>query len=116
VPEYHVDESGPDHQKSFRAVVRVGGRGYGSGEGRSKKEAEQQAAERAWRAISNGETGQDLAGAGEPAPASGRYRPGQYGAHGPAGNGTEPASHEARAAETGVAETGAAGAEPGGHR
>ena len=24
VPEYHVEESGPDHQKSFRAVVKVG--------------------------------------------------------------------------------------------
>src|SRR5215813_12424960 len=54
VPEYHVDESGPDHQKSFRALVRVGGRVYGSGEGRSKKEAEQQAAEAAWNAISDG--------------------------------------------------------------
>jgi ribonuclease-3 len=51
VPEYHVEESGPDHQKSFRAVVRVGGRVYGTGEGRSKKEAEQQAAEAAWTAI-----------------------------------------------------------------
>jgi len=51
VPEYQVTESGPDHQKSFRAVVRVGGRVYGSGEGRSKKEAEQQAAEIAWTAI-----------------------------------------------------------------
>jgi ribonuclease-3 len=55
VPEYHVDESGPDHQKSFRAVVRVNGLVYGTGEGRSKKEAEQQAAETAWNAISNGE-------------------------------------------------------------
>ena len=24
VPEYHVDESGPDHQKSFHASVRIG--------------------------------------------------------------------------------------------
>ncbi len=54
VPEYHVEESGPDHQKFFRATVRVGGRAYGSGSGRSKKEAEQQAAEAAWKAISNG--------------------------------------------------------------
>ena len=54
VPEYHVEESGPDHQKFFRATVRVGGRSYGSGSGRSKKEAEQQAAEAAWKAISNG--------------------------------------------------------------
>ena len=55
VPEYHVEESGPDHQKSFRAMVRVGGHVYGTGEGRSKKEAEQQAAEAAWNAISDGE-------------------------------------------------------------
>jgi ribonuclease III len=54
VPEYHVDESGPDHQKSFRASVRIGGRTYGEGEGRSKKEAEQQAAEAAWTWITEG--------------------------------------------------------------
>ncbi len=54
VPEYHVEESGPDHQKFFRATVKVGGRNYGTGAGRSKKEAEQQAAEAAWNAISNG--------------------------------------------------------------
>lgn len=51
VPEYRVDDSGPDHQKLFRAVVLVGGRELGSGEGRSKKAAEQQAAETAWRAL-----------------------------------------------------------------
>jgi ribonuclease III len=51
-PEYHVEESGPDHQKSFRAFVRIGTQTYGEGEGRSKKEAEQQAAEAAWNAIS----------------------------------------------------------------
>ncbi|GAA3745413.1 ribonuclease III [Salinactinospora qingdaonensis] len=51
VPEYHVDESGPDHQKTFSATVWVAGHSYGSGEGRSKKEAEQQAAESAWKAI-----------------------------------------------------------------
>jgi len=51
VPEYHVDESGPDHAKSFTATVRVGGQEYGQGAGRSKKEAEQQAAEAAWNAI-----------------------------------------------------------------
>jgi ribonuclease III len=56
VPEYHVDESGPDHQKSFRASVRIGIHTYGEGEGRSKKEAEQQAAEAAWTAISAGLT------------------------------------------------------------
>jgi ribonuclease III len=52
VPEYVVKDSGPDHQKLFRAVVRVGSRELGSGQGRSKKAAEQLAAEAAWRAIS----------------------------------------------------------------
>jgi ribonuclease III len=52
VPEYVVKDSGPDHQKLFRAVVRVGSRELGSGEGRSKKAAEQLAAEAAWRSIS----------------------------------------------------------------
>jgi ribonuclease-3 len=49
VPEYVVTETGPDHQKVFTAVVRVGGEGRGSGTGRSKKEAEQEAAAAAWR-------------------------------------------------------------------
>ena len=57
VPEYHVEESGPDHQKFFRAFVRIGSQTYGQGEGRSKKEAEQQAAEAAWTAITSGQAG-----------------------------------------------------------
>ena len=48
VPEYVVDESGPDHMKSFRARVRVGPELYGDGRGGSKKEAEQQAASTAY--------------------------------------------------------------------
>ncbi|MGH3343500.1 MAG: ribonuclease III [Carbonactinosporaceae bacterium] len=51
VPEYAVSETGPDHEKTFTAVARVGGTNYGNGTGRSKKEAEQQAAEAAWTAI-----------------------------------------------------------------
>jgi ribonuclease-3 len=51
VPEYAVTESGPDHEKVFNAVVRVGGEPYGEGTGRSKKEAEQEAAASAWRSI-----------------------------------------------------------------
>ena len=51
VPEYQVKESGPDHQKLFLAVVKVGARELGTGEGRSKKAAEQLAAEAAYRAI-----------------------------------------------------------------
>ncbi|MBV9291986.1 MAG: ribonuclease III [Frankiales bacterium] len=52
VPEYVVSESGPDHAKEFHAVAVVGGLPAGEGDGRSKKEAEQQAAERAWTALS----------------------------------------------------------------
>jgi ribonuclease-3 len=51
VPEYLIDDSGPDHEKTFVAQVRVGDAVYGHGMGRSKKEAEQQAAETAWHAI-----------------------------------------------------------------
>ncbi|KJY33201.1 ribonuclease III [Streptomyces sp. NRRL S-495] len=51
VPEYVVEESGPDHEKTFTAAARVAGEDFGSGVGRSKKEAEQKAAESAWRAI-----------------------------------------------------------------
>jgi ribonuclease-3 len=48
VPEYVVDESGPDHMKAFRARVRVGGELHGDGRGGSKKEAEQEAASTAY--------------------------------------------------------------------
>jgi ribonuclease-3 len=51
VPEYILEDSGPDHEKTFVARVRVGESVYGHGTGRSKKEAEQQAAETGWRAI-----------------------------------------------------------------
>jgi ribonuclease-3 len=51
VPEYQIEESGPDDAKSFRAVVRVGGRPLGSGVGRTKEAAEQQAADMAWNAV-----------------------------------------------------------------
>ena len=51
VPEYDVTERGPDHEKTFTAEARVAGVVRGAGQGRSKKEAEQQAAEHAWRAI-----------------------------------------------------------------
>lgn len=39
-----VDESGPDHMKSFRFEVRLNGQTLGQGEGHTKKEAEQIAA------------------------------------------------------------------------
>jgi ribonuclease-3 len=45
LPEYAViGETGPDHHKTFQVEVRVGGRSIASATGRSKKEAEQEAA------------------------------------------------------------------------
>ncbi len=51
VPEYAVAETGPDHEKTFTAEVRIGGQSLGAGSGRSKKEAEQEAAAAAWQAL-----------------------------------------------------------------
>jgi ribonuclease-3 len=65
-PEYHVTEKGPDHQKSFHAESRVGAELLGSGSGRTKKEAEQMAAEVAWNELSRRAVA-DPAGPGKPA-------------------------------------------------
>ena len=53
VPEYRIEEAGPDHAKTFTAWAVVAGERYGGAEGRSKKEAEQRAAETAWRELSS---------------------------------------------------------------
>ena len=55
VPEYQVEESGPDHAKTFTSWVIVAGSRYGGATGGSKKEAEQRAAEAAWRQLTAGE-------------------------------------------------------------
>ena len=39
-----IDEKGPDHNKSFSSAVYIGDKRYGTGEGRTKKAAEQEAA------------------------------------------------------------------------
>jgi ribonuclease III len=57
VPEYHVSETGPDHAKVFTAAAVVAGAVYGVGQGRSKKEAEAQAAQAAWSVLRNDRTG-----------------------------------------------------------
>lgn len=44
LPSYRVAASGPDHDKRFEAEVYIGHEWRGSGSGRSKKEAEQNAA------------------------------------------------------------------------
>jgi ribonuclease III len=48
---YQVTSTGPDHQREFTAVVVVMDARYGSGTGRTKKEAEQRAAELACQAL-----------------------------------------------------------------
>jgi ribonuclease-3 len=66
VPEYLIEDDGPDHMKTFVARVRVGEQTLGNGTGRSKKEAEQGAAETAYREIKTAANGQPAL---EPAPA-----------------------------------------------
>jgi len=52
IPRYIVtDEEGPDHAKTFEVVITIGGKTYGSGRGKSKKEAEQRAAKEALRSL-----------------------------------------------------------------
>lgn len=53
-PVYRVEGAGPDHDRVFSAVVTVGGQPLGSGEGRSKKQAEQSAARQAIEALVSG--------------------------------------------------------------
>ncbi|MEY4174183.1 MAG: ribonuclease [Actinomycetota bacterium] len=52
-PVYVLSDTGPDHDKRFTARVIVQGVAVGQGEGRSKKTAEQAAAEQAWLALSS---------------------------------------------------------------
>jgi ribonuclease-3 len=61
IPDYRVVERGPDHQKEFTATVYVGGREFGSGMGRSKKEAEQQAAREAFMRLTTERQGPEVA-------------------------------------------------------
>lgn len=44
LPSYRVAQTGPDHDRVFTATVLLGDRQYGGGTGRTKKEAEQEAA------------------------------------------------------------------------
>ncbi|MBA3490277.1 MAG: ribonuclease III [Longispora sp.] len=53
VPEYHIEEEGPDHAKAFTAWGVVAGERFGAGKGPTKKEAEQRAAELAWSDLSD---------------------------------------------------------------
>src|SRR3712207_5270782 len=66
-PTYVVEDTGPDHAKTFTAAVVLSGTVHGQGAGRTKKAAEQEAAEAAWRALSDG-AGPDGEGADGGAP------------------------------------------------
>ena len=49
--EYAIAEEGPEHAKTFSARVLVAGTECGRGVGRTKKDAEQQAAAQAWETL-----------------------------------------------------------------
>lgn len=51
MPVYRVEDRGPDHRKEFTATVYVAGRAFGTGQGASKKEAEQRAAREAYASL-----------------------------------------------------------------
>jgi len=50
-PYYPIAETGPTHDKTFTATAMIGGESWGTGVGRTKKEAEKRAAEVAWAAL-----------------------------------------------------------------
>lgn len=52
-PRYVVVGSGPDHDRVYSAEVFLGSTRWGSGEGRSKKDAEQEAARVAWEGLTS---------------------------------------------------------------
>jgi ribonuclease-3 len=52
VPDYEISSVGPDHAKTFTARASVNGELFPACTGRNKKEAEQAAAESAWRGLS----------------------------------------------------------------
>ncbi|MGO4958057.1 ribonuclease III [Luteococcus sp. Sow4_B9] len=61
MPTYRIEESGPDHDKHFVARAVVNGVEYGTGEGRNKKQAEQEAAGKAFTAIQEAQAAQAAA-------------------------------------------------------
>jgi ribonuclease-3 len=48
---YEISDHGPEHDKTFEAVVYLDGEPIGAGSGRSKKSAEQGAAQEAWHRL-----------------------------------------------------------------
>jgi ribonuclease-3 len=57
-PSYRlISQSGPDHDKCFITEIAIGGKALGRGQGKSKKQSEQEAAKRALRELQ--QTGPD---------------------------------------------------------
>jgi ribonuclease-3 len=56
-PRYVVVGSGPDHDRNYVAEVFLAGERHGTGMGRSKKDAEQEAARNAWEVLAVREGG-----------------------------------------------------------
>jgi ribonuclease-3 len=80
VPDYHIDQTGPDHAKTFTAWAVVAGERHGGVNGKTKKEAEQRAAEAAYQAlkgqvdegpVDDGPVEEGPAGEADPVPAAG---------------------------------------------
>ncbi len=59
IPRYEVAGQGPDHARRYQATVYVADQPLGSGEGRSKKDAEQDAARVACGALGDEREGKD---------------------------------------------------------
>ncbi|SFL82538.1 ribonuclease III [Geodermatophilus ruber] len=70
-PMYVVEDDGPDHAKTFTASVVLGDAVRGRGAGRTKKAAEQEAAEAAWHALSAGDGADGRAVSSDADPAAG---------------------------------------------
>ena len=83
VPEYHVDESGPDHEKSFRAMVRVAAAGTGRARAGPRRKPSSRRPNAPGGRSAAVRPARTYPPPGSTAPAPGQYRPGKYGAHGP---------------------------------
>lgn len=70
LPQYEISEAGPDHAKRFAAVVRVEQLALGTGEGRTKKEAEQGAAAEAVQRLRDSPEGDAISSGGSTAAGS----------------------------------------------
>ena len=82
LPRYVLRDEGPEHEKHFWARVELGGTAWGEGEGRTKKQAEQAAAQHAFERLA--EDGAAPNGTGSDGIAS----------DGPASDGTAPAGDD----------------------